>query len=91
MHAVSTRSADDLAKSKGVAGISKSQVSRVCGELDQRVGAFINRPIEGDWPNLWIGFTLVGSSATLTALKPAKDFSDRCSEIQGSYTDFSHS
>lgn len=49
---MSTRSADDLAKSTGVTGISKSQVNRVCGELDQRVGALINRPIEGDWPNL---------------------------------------
>jgi len=29
---------------------SKSQVSRLCGELDERVGAFLNRPIEGDWP-----------------------------------------
>ena len=36
---------------------SKSQVSRLCGELDERAGAFLNRPIEGDWPYLWIDAT----------------------------------
>jgi len=38
-------------------GISKSQVSRLCGEIDERVQAFLNRPIEGDWPYLWIDAT----------------------------------
>ena len=36
----------------GMSGISKSQVSRLCAEIDERVGAFLNRPIEGDWPYL---------------------------------------
>jgi Transposase, Mutator family len=31
-------------------GISKSQVSRLCEEIDKRVKAFLTRPIEGDWP-----------------------------------------
>ena len=31
------------------------QVSRLCGEIDDKVKAFPNRPIEGDWPPyLWI-------------------------------------
>ena len=47
---ISTRSVDELVKSLGMSGVSKSQVSRLCGELDERVGAFLNRPIEGDWP-----------------------------------------
>ena len=51
---VSTRSVDALVQSMGMTGISKSQVSRLCGEIDERVGAFLNRPIEGDWPYLWI-------------------------------------
>jgi putative transposase len=34
--------------------ISKSQVSRLCAEIDERVSAFLGRPIEGDWPYLWI-------------------------------------
>ena len=50
---ISTRSVDDLVKALGMSGVSKSQVSRLCGELDERVGAFLNRPIEGDWPYLW--------------------------------------
>jgi putative transposase len=47
---VSTRSVDDLVKAMGMGGISKSQVSRLCGEIDDKVKAFLNRPIEGDWP-----------------------------------------
>ena len=50
---ISTRSVDELVKALGMSGVSKSQVSRLCGELDERVGAFLNRPNEGDWPYLW--------------------------------------
>ncbi len=56
---VSTRSVDELVKAMGMTGISKSQVSRLCSEIDERVGAFLNRPIEGDWPYLWIDATYV--------------------------------
>lgn len=56
---VSTRSVDDLVKAMGMSGISKSQVSRLCEEIDERVKAFIDRPIEGDWPYLWIDATYV--------------------------------
>src|SRR6185437_7871838 len=56
---ISTRSVDDLVKALGMSGVSKSQVSRLCGELDERVGAFLNRQIEGDWPYLWIDATYV--------------------------------
>src|SRR5262249_7405033 len=51
---VSTRSVDDLVQAMGMSGISKSQVSRLCGEIDDKVKAFLARPIEGDWPYLWI-------------------------------------
>ena len=40
-----------------MSGISKSQVSRLCEEIDERVNAFLGRPIEGDWPYLWIDAT----------------------------------
>jgi transposase-like protein len=40
-------------------GISKSQVSRLCTEIDERVSAFLARPLEGDWPYLWIDATYV--------------------------------
>jgi transposase-like protein len=56
---VSTRSVDDLVKALGMSGISKSQVSRLCEEIDARVKAFLDRPIEGDWPYLWIDATYV--------------------------------
>src|SRR5499425_374412 len=56
---VSTRSVDDLVKAMGMTGISKSQVSRLCAEIDVRVNAFLNRPIEGAWPYLWIDATYV--------------------------------
>src|SRR4051794_21713215 len=42
-----------------MSGISKSQVSRLCEEIDERVSAFLDRPIEGDWPYLWIDATYV--------------------------------
>jgi transposase-like protein len=54
---ISTRSVDDLVKAMGMSGISKSQVSRLCEEIDGRVKAFLERPIEGDWPYIWIDAT----------------------------------
>jgi putative transposase len=56
---ISTRSVDELVKAMGMSGISKSQVSRLCEEIDGRVKAFLERPIEGDWPYLWIDATYV--------------------------------
>src|SRR5512132_874823 len=43
----------------GMTGISKSQVSRLCEEIDGKVKAFLDRPIEGDWPYLWLDATYV--------------------------------
>jgi len=57
VHGVSTRSVDDLVQAMGMSGISKSQVSRLCAEIDDKVKAFLTRPIEGDWPYLWIDAT----------------------------------
>ena len=56
---VSTRSVDTLVQSMDMTGISKSQVSRLCAEIDEKVQAFLSRPIEGDWPYLWIDATYV--------------------------------
>ncbi len=57
---VSTRSVDELVKAMGMTGISKSQVSRLCGEIDERVNALSDsRPLEGEWPYLWIDATYV--------------------------------
>jgi putative transposase len=54
VHGISTRAVDDLVKAMGASGVSKSQVSRLCAEIDERVNAFLRRPIEGAWPYLWI-------------------------------------
>ena len=61
VHGVSTRSVDDLVKAMGGTGISKSQVSRLCEDIDERVQAFLSRPIEGRWPYLWIDATYLKS------------------------------
>ena len=59
VHGISTRSVDDLVQAMGMSGVSKSQVSRLCEELDGKVKAFLDRPIEGDWPYLWIDATYI--------------------------------
>jgi putative transposase len=56
---ISTRSVDDLVRAMGMEGVSKSQVSRLCAEIDGRVRDFLDRPIEGDWPYLWLDATYV--------------------------------
>jgi len=56
---VSTRSVDALVQAMGGSGVSKSEVSRLCTEIDERVGAFLDRPIEGEWPYLWLDATYV--------------------------------
>ena len=59
VHGISTRSVDDLVRAMGMEGISRSQVSRLCAEIDERVRDFLARPIEGDWPYLWLDATYV--------------------------------
>src|SRR5271170_3832761 len=54
---VSTRRVDELVQAMGLCGISKSQVSKLCKDIDERVGAFLDRPIEGEWPYLWLDAT----------------------------------
>jgi transposase-like protein len=57
VHGVSTRAVDGLVKALGAGGMSKSQVSRLCAEIDARVNAFLSRPLEGRWPYLWLDAT----------------------------------
>ena len=59
VHGVSTRAVDDLVKAMGAGGMSKSQVSQLCTEIDERVNAFLSRPLEGTWPYLWLDATYV--------------------------------
>src|SRR2546421_6644529 len=81
VHGVSTRSVDDLVQALGMTGISKSQVSRLCEEIDEKVQAFLGRPLEGEWPYLWIDATYVKvrqagrivSAAVIVAVAVNKD------------------
>ena len=54
---MSTRRVDEIAQAMGLSGISKSQVSKLCKDIDERVKAFLDRPLEGDWPYLWLDAT----------------------------------
>ena len=56
---ISTRSVDELVKAMGMSGVSKSQVSRLVEEIDDKVQAFLTRPLEGEWPYLWIDATYI--------------------------------
>jgi transposase-like protein len=50
---------DDLVQAMGMTGISKSQVSRLVGEIDEKVQAFLTCPIDGEWPYVWLDATYV--------------------------------
>jgi transposase-like protein len=72
----------------GGTGVSKSQVSRLCQEIDERVGAFLDRPIEGEWPYLWIEATYVkgrseGRIVSVVVIVAVGVNSDGCREILG--------
>jgi transposase-like protein len=54
---VSTRRVESLIRAMGMSGISKSQVSKLCKEIDERVQSFLERPLEGDWPYPWLDAT----------------------------------
>src|ERR1700739_2677055 len=54
---VSPRRVDELVQAMGLAGISKSTVSKLCKDIDERVNAFLDRPLEGEWPYLWLDAT----------------------------------
>lgn len=54
---ISSRSVDDLVKAMGAGGMSKSQVSRLCAEIDERMNAFLTRPLAGARPYLWLDAT----------------------------------
>jgi transposase-like protein len=57
VHGVSTRKVDDLMRALGIDGISKSEVSRICAELDTAVAAFRTRPLTGEHRYLWVDAT----------------------------------
>ena len=81
VHGVSTRKVDELMKALGLDGVSKSEVSRICAELDGEVEAFRSRAISAEHPYLWIDATYhkvrqdgrVQSMATVVAIGVTAD------------------
>ncbi len=77
VHGIPTRPVGDLVKAMGMSGVSKRQVSRLCAEIDERVNAFLNRPLEGEWPRLWLdapassSVAAAGSSALPPSFRPS--------------------
>ena len=63
---------DDLVKALGCEGISKSQVSRICQDLDVVVDGFLGRPLDGGpYPYLWLdALTQKVGSAPSTSNRP---------------------
>lgn len=59
LQGVSTRAVDDLVKALGGSGISKSEVSRLCAEVEVRVREFLERPLEGSFPYVWLDATYI--------------------------------
>jgi putative transposase len=81
VHGVSTRKVDELVRVLGVDGMSKSEVSRICAELDTAVEAFRARPLTGEYPYVWVDATYhkvrvdgrVTSQATVVAIGISSD------------------
>lgn len=59
LQGVSTRAVDDLVKALGASGVSRSEVSRLCQEVEGRVREFLERPLEGAFPYVWLDGTYV--------------------------------
>jgi len=57
INGVSTRKVEDLVQAMGMTGISKSQVSKLCKEIDERVCSFLERPLDGEYPYVWLDAT----------------------------------
>jgi transposase-like protein len=88
INGVSTRRVDDLVQAMGLSGISKSQVSKLCKEIDERVNAFLDRPLDGEWPYLWLDATYLkvregGRIVSVAAIIAVAVSSDGRREIVG--------
>ena len=59
LQGVSTRAVDELVKALGASGVSKSEVSRLCEEVESHVQEFLSRPLEGEFPYVWLDGTYV--------------------------------
>ena len=89
---VSTWRVDDLVQAMGLLGISKSTVSKLCKDIDDRVHAFLDRPLVGDWPYLWLDATYLkqregGRIVTVAAIIAVAANTEGKREIVGLHVD----
>ena len=69
---VSTRHVDEMVQAMGLSGISKSPVSKLCKDIDERVGEFLTRPLTGEWPYVWLDATSTSKSTRAGASCPSR-------------------
>jgi len=81
IHGISTRAVDDPVKAMGAGGMSKSQVSRLRAEIDERVNAFLARPLEGAWPYLRLDATYNQGPRRREALRALLDLNSSTGRI----------
>ena len=68
---VSTRRVHELVQAMGLSGISKSQVPKLCTDINERANAFLDRPLDGERPYLWLDATATAIiAATETKMRP---------------------
>jgi transposase-like protein len=89
---VSTRRVDDLVQAMGMSGIAKSSVSKLCKDIDERVNSFLNRPLAGEWPYLWLDATYLkvregGRLVSIAAIIAVAVNTDGRREIGGLHID----
>lgn len=71
-----------------LSGISKSTVSKLCKDIDERANEFLNRPLTGDWPYVWLDATYLkvrqgGWIVSVAAIKAVAANTDGRREIIG--------
>jgi transposase-like protein len=54
VNGVSTRKVDRIVEELGISGMTKDRVSQICKGLDEKVRGFRERPLEGEYPYLWL-------------------------------------
>src|SRR3546814_1056625 len=84
VHGVSTRKVDDLVKALGAdTGISKSEVSRICGNLDEDVAAFRDRPLaDTTYPYVFLDATYCKARVGRRVVSQAVRSEEHTSELQ---------
>ena len=74
---VSTRKVDELVQAMGFSGISKSTVSKLCKDIDERASESVNRPLTCEWPYCWLDATYLKVRQG-GRIRVSRDHNSRC-------------